>query len=105
MKSILASFGNTVPTYNKHFSHSKHTLFALTKMCLFGEEANFGKINSLHFFIFLRYWQHFLFFKFEIKESFSPILQTKNPLEMLETFFMSEKFFSKALNKKFNSNT
>ena len=25
----------TVPTYNKHISHNKHTLFALTKMCLF----------------------------------------------------------------------
>ena len=28
----------TVPTHNKHFSHDKHTFFALTKMSLFGEE-------------------------------------------------------------------
>ena len=31
-------------------SHNKHTIFALTKICLFNEEEDFGKINSLHFF-------------------------------------------------------
>ena len=36
-------------THNKHFPHNKHTLFALTKICLFREEQNFGKINSLFF--------------------------------------------------------
>ena len=46
-----------------------------------------------------------LSFKFENQENSSPILQTKNPLEILKTFFTSEKIFSKALNKKFNSNT
>ena len=30
--------------------HNEHTLFAPTKMCLFGEEEDFGKINSLYFF-------------------------------------------------------
>ena len=44
----------TVPTHNKHtpnkhFSHNKQTLFALTKMCLFGEMEDFGKMNSLYF--------------------------------------------------------
>ena len=42
-----------------------------------------------------RYWQHFIFFKFENKEIFSGILETKNPLEILETFFKSENFFRK----------
>ena len=42
----------TVPTHNKHIHnkhivHNKHTLFVLTKMCLFWEEEDFGKINSL----------------------------------------------------------
>ena len=46
---------NTVPTHNKHthnkhFFHNKQTLFALMKMCLFGEEDDFGKINSRYFF-------------------------------------------------------
>ena len=36
---------HSVPTPNKHFSHNKHTLFALAKMCLFVEEEDFGKIN------------------------------------------------------------
>ena len=45
----------TVQTHNKHapykhFPHNKHTLFGLTKMCLFEEEEDFGKINSLYFF-------------------------------------------------------
>ena len=40
----------TVQTRNKHFSHNKHTPFVLTKMCLFGEEEDFGKINSLYLF-------------------------------------------------------
>ena len=40
-----------------------------------------------------RYWQHFLFFKFETQESFSSILQTKNPLEILETFLSQKNFF------------
>ena len=43
---------------------------------------------------------NFFFFKFENLESFSPILQTKNSLEILETFFQSEKFFSEVINKK-----
>ena len=30
-------------SHNKHISHNKHTLFALTKMCLFWEEEDFGK--------------------------------------------------------------
>ena len=49
-KSIFTSFanafGNTVATHNKNFSYKKHTLFVLTKMCLFGEEEDFGKTNS-----------------------------------------------------------
>ena len=45
-----------------------------------------------------------LFFKFENQESLSPILQTKNPLEILETSFRSD-FFLKVVNKKSNSNT
>ena len=54
-----------MPSHNKHFSHNKHTLFALTKMCLFGEEEDFG-------------------FNFGLN----------NPLEILETFFKSEKIRS-----------
>ena len=63
------AFGTfTVPshnkhTHNKHFSHNKHTLFALTKMCLFGEEDGFGKINSLCFFFNIEsFTTHFLLF-------------------------------------------
>ena len=37
----------TVPTHNKHFSNNKHTLFALTKMCLLGEEQDSGKNPEL----------------------------------------------------------
>ena len=49
---------NTVPTLNKHtpnkhFPHIKHILLTLTKMCLFGEEEDFGKINSL---FFVKWW-------------------------------------------------
>ena len=36
---------------------------------------------------------NFLFFKFENQESFSLILQTKNSLEILKTFFKLENFF------------
>ena len=36
----------TVSTQDEHVSHNKHTLFALTKMCLFGEEEDFGQINT-----------------------------------------------------------
>ena len=43
-------------------SHNKHTLFAPTKMCLFGEEEDFGKINSLYFFIIESLKTHFLLF-------------------------------------------
>ena len=32
MTNVKADF-NTVPSHNKHFSHIKHTLFALTKIC------------------------------------------------------------------------
>ena len=37
---------NTVPAYykhthNNHFSHHKHILFALTKMCLLGEKEDY----------------------------------------------------------------
>ena len=46
-----------------------------------------------------RYWQHFLFFKFETQESFSSILQTKNPLEILETF-LSQKIFFESYKQK-----
>ena len=108
-----------MPTHNKH-THNKHTLFALTKMCLFGEEEDFGKINSLYFsqhwiakdsflIIFeklynvglnLTFLGNFLFFKFENQESFSPILQTKNSQRILEKIFKPEKFFSKVINKK-----
>ena len=47
-KNVIFNYMITVPshnkhTHNKHFSHNKHTLFALTKMCLFGEEEDFGK--------------------------------------------------------------
>ena len=42
-------FPHNKHTHNKHFPHNKHTLLSLTKMCLFGEEENFGKINSLFF--------------------------------------------------------
>ena len=64
MKNIIIY---TVPshnkhTHNKHFSHNKHTLFALTKMCLFGEEEDFGKINSLCFFNIESFTTHFLLF-------------------------------------------
>ena len=41
----------TVQTRNKHFSHNKHTPFVLTKMCLFGEEEDFGKIKKSLYFI------------------------------------------------------
>ena len=53
---------------------------------------------------FSRYWQHFLFWKFENQESFSPILQTKNSLEILETFFKSENFIE-SYKKKSDSDT
>ena len=43
----------------------------------------------------MRFLGKFLFFKFENQASFSPILQTKNPLEILETVFKSEKNFFK----------
>ena len=49
-------------TPNKHIPHNKHTLFALTKMCLFGEEEDFGKINSLYFFNIESLKTHFLLF-------------------------------------------
>ena len=49
-------------THNKHFSHNKHTLFALTKMCLFGEEEDFGKINSLYFLKIESLKTHFVLF-------------------------------------------
>ena len=44
----------TVPTHNKntpdkHFSHNKHTLFALTKIRLFWEGEDFGKIKPVFF--------------------------------------------------------
>ena len=42
------------PTHNKHIFNNKHILFALTKMCLYWEEEDFGKIKSLtHFLLFL----------------------------------------------------
>ena len=87
-KSILTSFGTTVATINKHFFHNKHTLFVLTKMCLFGEEEDFGKINNLYFFNFFVIGNIFSFLN---QESFSPILQTKNLLEILETFVNQKK--------------
>ena len=42
---------NTVPTHikhteNKHISQNKHTLFALTKMCLFWEGEDSEKIRT-----------------------------------------------------------
>ena len=55
-------FISTVPTIYKHFSHSKHTLFALTKICLFWEEEDFGKINSLYFFNIESFKTYFLLF-------------------------------------------
>ena len=51
---------STVSTHNEHFSHNKHVLFALTKICLFGEEEDFGKINSLYFFNTESLRTHFL---------------------------------------------
>ena len=42
---------------------------------------------------------------FKSEESFFSILQTKNPLEILETFFKPEKFFPIVKNKKSNFNT
>ena len=33
--------------------HNKHTLFALTKMCLFGEEEDFKKINSSYLIAYI----------------------------------------------------
>ena len=38
---------NKKHTHNKYFSHNKHTLFALTKMCLSEEEEDFGKNHEL----------------------------------------------------------
>ena len=59
---------NTVPTYNKHihnkhFFQNMHTLFAQTKLCLFWEEEDFGKIKKrLHFFNIESLKTQFLFF-------------------------------------------
>ena len=53
---------NTAPTHNKRFSHNKHALFALRKMCLFGEEKDFGKINSLYFSTLSRLRRIFYYF-------------------------------------------
>ena len=43
-------------------THNKHTFFALTKMCLFEEEEDFGKINSLYFFHHWVAWLIFYYF-------------------------------------------
>ena len=56
---------DTVPSHNKHttnthISNNKRTLFALTKMCLFWEKKDFGKINSLYFFNIEALKTHFL---------------------------------------------
>ena len=67
-------------------------------MCLFGEEEDFGKINSLYF-LNLKFLGNFRFLKFENQES------GKNSPEILGTFFKPEKSFSKVINKKSNSNT
>ena len=106
-KFSMNSLIHTVPNHidhiqNKHIFLNKHTIFSLTKMCLFCEAEDFGRINSLYFFnieslkthflLLLEncVMQNFLFFKFEKQESFSPILRTKNPLGMLE-IFLSQK--------------
>ena len=50
-----------MPTHNKHLSHNRHTLFALTKMRLFGKEEDFGKINSLYLLNIESFKTHFLY--------------------------------------------
>ena len=86
-KNMTFKNQNTVPThikhtYSKHFSHNKQILFALTKMCLFGEEEDFEKINSPYFF---QHWVNYA---------------NKNPLEILETFFNPENFFFESYKQK-----
>ena len=56
-QKLTVFLGITVPshnkhTYNKHVFHNKRTLFVLTKMCSFGDEEDFGKINSMSFLTF-----------------------------------------------------
>ena len=69
----------------------------------------FRYVNLLNARLNLRFFYgifgpHFRHLKFKSEETFSQIWQTKNQLEILETFFKSEKFFSKVVNKKLNSN-
>ena len=56
-------------TPNKHFPHNKHTLFALSKMCLFGEEEDFKIrfVSKFDIFQWMRNWfetESILFFYF-----------------------------------------
>ena len=73
-------------------------------MFLFGEEEDFGKINSLYFFnieslknfypIFGHHFQELIQLNLKIRKIFSDFAN-KEPLEILETFFKSEIFFRK----------
>ena len=45
IKKISTVPSHNKQTHNKNFSHNKHAFFALTKMCLFGEEEDFKKFS------------------------------------------------------------
>ena len=80
-------------------------------MCLFGEEEDFGKINSLYFFNMESFKTHFFIFFLNcvmqdwiwlFSGCFSPILQ-KIQVRNTRNIFYVRKFFSKGINKKSSS--